>query len=84
MLLAPSIQYVVFLYLPTYLINVIQVFIRDLGDKDPAFYDLVFDRVAVGFGMLILWYILQKRELTRFFDLRQIENREIKAVKKQN
>ena len=41
------------------------------------------NRLMVGVGITFIWYTLQKRELNRFIKQRELENREQKAINKQ-
>ena len=77
-LLAPSIHFLLF-YSGVFSVCLTAVVLRH--NKEQV--------IIIGFGVIILisystfWYLLQQRELKRFYQQQAAENKEIKAVKKE-
>ena len=81
--LSPSFHYPVFCYIPGYLILLVQMLQRHFDDDELTVKDIISGYVVGLTAAIFLWYILQKRELERFFhNFNATRNEEI-AVKKQ-
>ena len=64
--MSPSINYLVF-YTVVFLVNTAQFTLRHFGSDDPQANQLMRESVENGFGCVLLFWILQKRELRNFF-----------------
>ena len=75
LLLAPSVSYVLCCYVPVFLVNIIYTVIRH-SEVKAAF-------MTTGIYMIVMvipfWYILQYRELQRFYQQQVSEQKEFKA-----
>ena len=80
--MSPSINYLVF-YTVVFLVNTAQFTLRHFGSDDPQANQLMRESVENGFGCVLLFWILQKRELRNFFTQLDAQQREEQAVKKQ-
>ena len=67
LLLAPSGRYVVLCYIPVSLVAILWVVLEHLETDSAVFTDYLGKQAAMGAILAIIWYILQKRELQRFF-----------------
>ena len=81
--LSPSFHYPVFCYIPGFFILLVQMLQRHFDDDELTVKDIISGYVVGLTAAIFLWYILQKRELERFFhNFNATRNEEI-AVKKQ-
>ena len=78
LLLAPSIEYISYVYAPLHTTSVIFCVIRHSLEKK-IIIGALFTQVA----LLFFWYILQRRELKRFFEQQDVKEKEIKATEKE-
>ena len=79
LLLAPRVSYVLCCYLPVFLANIIYTVIRHSEVKAEFMTTGVYMIVMV----IPFWYILQYRELQRFFQQQVTEQKELKAIYKE-
>ena len=78
LLLAPSIEYVAFCYLPLFLSTVIYSVLKHSLNLKIIIQACEFSLVLAAF-----WFILQKRELKKFFEQQETKQKEKNDVKKQ-
>ena len=78
LLLAPSIDYVLFCYLPCSVTTLIICVFRYSLDRK-----LLLNTPLYLLAMVVFWYILQMRELKRFFEQQDAKSKEIKATEKE-
>ena len=81
--LSPSYHYPVFCYIPGFFILLAQMLFRHFDDEEFTVKDIVSGYVVGLIAAIFLWYILQKRELERFFHYCHATRNEEAAVKKQ-
>ena len=81
--LSPSYHYPVFCYIPGFIIVLVQMLDRHFVDDGLTVKELVSGYIVGIISAIFLWYILQKRELERFFLYYHATRNEEAAVKKQ-
>ena len=64
---APSIKYVLLCYIPVSLVAILWIVLEHLETGDPLFTDYLGKQAAMAVILAVIWYILQRRELERFF-----------------
>ena len=67
LMLAPSLSYVTMCYLPVYIINVVFLVITYVPPEAALLVAYIAREVTIAALGLPVWYLFQKRELTRFF-----------------
>ena len=78
LLLAPSIEYICYVYAPLHSTSVIFCVVRHSLEKK-----VIMGALFTQFALLSFWYILQKRELKRFFEQQNVKEKEVKATEKE-
>ena len=81
--LSPSSHYPLFFYIPGFVILLVQMLDRHFVDDEFTVKDIVSGYIVGIISAIFLWYILQKRELERFFHYYNATRNEEAAVKKQ-
>ena len=77
-----SYHYPVFCYIPGFFILLVHMVMRHFDDDDFTVKDMVSGYVVGSIAVIFIWYILQKRELGRFFQYWDATRNEEIAVKK--
>ncbi len=78
--LCANLRYAVF-FTGVYLIFITSVTLGFTTDGSEV--EMLTNRFAIGTTVIFMWYILQRRELQRFFQQRKLEIKERQAVTKQ-
>ena len=80
--LSPSYHYPVFCYIPVFFILLVQMLERHFDDEEFTVEDRASGYVVGAIAAIFLWYVLQKRDLERFFHVFHATRNADTAVKK--
>ena len=68
MFLAPTYLYIVLCYLPLFSIILLHMLLRHFDEEEEVVPQVLANGIVFGIMATLMWYILQRRELDRFFE----------------